>query len=51
MYKITRLFIGGLLCGLRHTSYSSVSFPVGWECLNPVGGSPYRIVECEYVGA
>ena len=48
-YRITRLFIGGLLDGLTHTELTSVEFSVGFECHKPIGGSPYRIISVERV--
>lgn len=47
LYRVTKLFIGGLLAGLTYTVETRYPFPVGWECLLPYGNtSPYRIVEC-----
>lgn len=51
MYKITRLFIGGLLNGLTHTGTYTSPMTVGFVCQNPVGGSPYKVVECVEVDA
>lgn len=48
-YEVTRLFIGGMLEGTTHTGVTSVEFEVGFECLKPVGGSPYRITSVEVV--
>jgi len=45
-YRVTREFIGGGLKGLLHSEITTVRFPEGWVCEKPVGGSPYRIVEC-----
>lgn len=44
MYEVTKLFISGLLEGLTITETTSVKFEVGFECLKPCGGSPYRII-------
>jgi len=46
-YKVTRKFTSGILEGLEHTEISTVSFPVGFECKQPIGGSPYVITECK----
>ena len=46
-YRITRRFIGGILNGMTYTENTSVFMPVGFTCLNPVGGSPYQIVAVE----
>ena len=49
MYKVTREFIGGTLKGLTYIGLTSVKFDVGFTCLNPIGGSPYKIISCELV--
>lgn len=54
IYRVTRRFTAGVLNGLTHTSETSVSYDVGFECLEPCGGSPYVItavdpVEVPYV--
>ena len=51
VWNVKRLFTGGVLNGLTHTGETSVSFKVGFECPNPCGGSPYRIVSVEPVPA
>jgi hypothetical protein len=51
-YRITKLFIGGILDGLTHTDEVRLDIQVdqpmlriGWTCRKPCGGSsPYRIV-------
>lgn len=48
-YKVTRLFIGGILKGLTHTGITTVKFEKGFICNNPIGGSPYKIISCEEV--
>ena len=45
-YRITREFIGGLLVGMTHTGVYWNQMKVGFTCEHPVGGSPYRIIEC-----
>ena len=50
-FKVTRMFIGGLLNGLTHTEITSVERKVGFECLKPVGGSAYKIIAVEQVFA
>lgn len=47
-YKVTRLFIGGILKGITHTEVTSVRFDVGFICNNSIG-SPYKIIFCEEV--
>lgn len=50
-YKITITFLAGLLAGITITD-EQVRFEapvVGWECANPLGGSPYRVVAVEVV--
>lgn len=48
IYKITKLFIGGILEGLTHTEITPVKFELGFECKKPIGGtSPYRIIAVE----
>ena len=46
IYQVTRLFVGGVLAGMTHTGTTNRQVRVGWECYNPIGGSPYRIVSC-----
>lgn len=48
-YKVTILFTDGILKGLTHTGvWSRFDAPViGYECIDPVGGSPYRIIAVE----
>lgn len=46
-YRVTRLFIGGTLAGLTHTTVTSHKVEVGFECRKPIGGSPYRIIAVE----
>ncbi len=46
-YKVTRLFIGGILKGLTYTETTSVKFTVGFVCRKPIGGSPYKIIAVE----
>lgn len=51
-YNVTKLFIGGTLEGLTITEeykYRSKAPVVGFECRNPVGGSPYRIIAVERI--
>jgi hypothetical protein len=48
-YKTTRRFTDGPLKGTTYTEVSTVKFPVGFNCPNPVGGSPYTIVSCTTV--
>lgn len=48
-FRVTRLFIGGILKGLTHTGEQSFRSTVGFECHNPIGGSPYRITACEQI--
>lgn len=43
-YKVTKLFIGGLLAGLTYTEQWTQAPVVGTEYPNPIGGSPYRII-------
>lgn len=50
MFKVTKLFIGGILEGLTHTEITSVAWIVGQEVTNPIGGSPYRIIAVELIG-
>jgi len=46
-YNITKVFIGGLLKGISIVETTSVKFPVGYVCRNPIGGSPYKITAVE----
>jgi len=48
-FKITRQFVSGILAGLTYTEVTSVFMPVGFTCLNPIGGSGYTIIACEPV--
>lgn len=48
-FRIVRVFIGGLLGGITHTGIFDSPMPVGWVCEKPIGGSPYRIVECSEI--
>lgn len=48
-YKVTRLFIGGLLKGMTHTGMTDVKFTVGFVCRKPIGGSPYKIIVVEEI--
>ncbi len=48
-FKVTRLFIGGNLEGLTYTGEQDFRSEVGFECHNPIGGSPYRIISVERV--
>jgi len=45
-FRVTKLFIGGILDGLTYTFTDTREWEVGWVCEKPIGGSPYRIVEC-----
>jgi hypothetical protein len=51
LFSITRKFTGGVLEGIEHTDISSVAPPVGFECLQPLGGSPYIVTKCEEISA
>lgn len=46
MYEVTRKFTGGILKGLTYTEITAVSYPVGFVCKKPIGGSPYVILTC-----
>ena len=46
-YKVTKLFIGGLLAGLTYTELWTKAPQVGTVYPNPIGGSPYRIERVE----
>ncbi len=48
-YRVTRLFIGGILKGLTHTDLTTVKFEVGFICNRPCAGSPYRIIAVEKI--
>lgn len=52
-YEVTRLFVGGLLKGLTHTSVQrhSEGFQPkeGTLVSKPIGGSPYRILTVKEV--
>lgn len=45
-FRVTKLFISGFLAGLTYTFTDSRPWTVGWVCEKPIGGSPYRIIEC-----
>lgn len=44
-FKVTQLFTSGLLAGLTYTWTTTIEYKVGWECLKPCGGDPYKIIE------
>lgn len=46
-YIVTRIFIGGMLEGLTHTGVTTTKPEIGFECKNPLGGSPYRILKVQ----
>ena len=46
-FRVTKKFTAGILAGLTYTEVTPVKFKVGFECLKPVGGSPYVIVAME----
>lgn len=48
-FEVTRQFISGPLAGLSFSEVSSVSFPVGFRCEKPMGGSGYEITSCREV--
>ena len=54
-YEVTRLFVGGFLNGLTHTStqrHSEGFQPKeGTLVAKPIGGSPYRIVSVKEVAS
>lgn len=47
MYKITKLFTGGILKGMLMTERTYVKFEKGFSCKRPIAGSPYIIVRVE----
>jgi hypothetical protein len=46
MYKVTKLFLKGLLKGMKITEVTSVKFTVGKTYKACVGHSSYKIIEC-----
>ena len=47
-YRVTKLFIGGILEGLSRVEETSVAFKVGDVISKPCGGtSPYKVVSVE----
>ena len=48
-YKVTRLFVGGILEGLEYTEVTAIEYTLGWVCNKPIGGSPYKIIRIEKV--
>ena len=46
-FKITKLFIGGLLQGLVTEEFTDANFFIGQKILKPCGGSPYQIIVIE----
>lgn len=48
-FDVTKTFTGGLLAGLTITERTPVKFTVGFECHQPLGGSPYRIDDVKEV--
>lgn len=48
-YRITRLFLSGILEGLTYTGITSVYMPLGWICEKPIGGDPYKIIAVEEI--
>jgi len=42
-FEVVKTFTGGLLAGITITELTPVRFAVGFECHQPLGGSPYRI--------
>lgn len=48
-YKITKLFIGGILENLMIEEETNVEFEIGFTCNNPAGGSPYRIIDVKEI--
>lgn len=43
IYKVTRRFTAGPLEGIEHTCETTIKYQIGFECKNPIGGSPYII--------
>jgi hypothetical protein len=48
-YKVTRLFLSGDLTGITYSEIWTSAPQVGFECHNPIGGSPYRIVSVQKI--
>ena len=51
-YRVTKLVTGGTLAGLTITEdyrFRSKAPVVGFECTEPIGGSPYRIIAVEQI--
>jgi len=49
MYRVTRLFVSGLLKGLTYTETTSVKFVVGKRYKGLLGTSDFKIVSVEEV--
>jgi hypothetical protein len=48
-YLVTKKFLGGLLDGFQKSEITSVEMKVGLVVMNPVAGSPYKVVSCELI--
>ena len=48
-YKVTKLFINGILKGLTHTKITSVKFEIGFSPKKPYFGDSYRIIFVEEI--
>jgi hypothetical protein len=48
-FQVTKKFLGGLLDGFQKSEITSVEMKVGLVVLNPVAGSPYKVVSCELI--
>lgn len=47
LYRIEKTFIGGILEGITISEITPVRFELGFICLKPCGGSPYKITAVE----
>lgn len=50
LYRVKKLFIGGVLKGIESEFIGGVPFTTGFVCSYPAaGGSPYKIISCKPV--
>lgn len=47
IFKVSKLFIGGLLDGITYIETLPFPMPVGLLVRKPCGGSPYKVTACE----
>jgi hypothetical protein len=44
-YQVTKTFTDGILKGITIIESTNIEFEIGTEVKNPIGGSPYKIID------